>query len=85
MGLIAWIFTSMIAGALAQKVTGFQKEGALRRIALGVLGGVLGGFLSTALFKGQGITHFGIRGIFLAFVGAVLISLVAGKFFGKKR
>ncbi len=85
MGLVAWIITGLIAGSFAQRVTGYEKEGCLRTLALGVLGGVLGGFLATALFKTEKITSLGFRGIFLAFAGAVLICAVAGGFFGKKK
>ncbi len=85
MNLLAWIATGIIAGGLAQRFTGYEKEGCLRRIALGVLGGLLGGFLSVAIFNGEKITKFGLRGIFLATVGALLISFVAGGLFGKKK
>jgi uncharacterized membrane protein YeaQ/YmgE (transglycosylase-associated protein family) len=85
MGILSWIITGLIAGSIAQRVTGYEKEGCLRTILLGVLGGLLGGFLATLLFKSEKITSFGIRGIFLAFVGAVLICLVAGGFFGDKK
>jgi uncharacterized membrane protein YeaQ/YmgE (transglycosylase-associated protein family) len=85
MGPLAWIVMGLIAGSLAQRLTGYEKEGCLRTIALGVLGGLLGGLLSTALFDGEKINEFGIRGIVLAFIGAVLICLVAGGIFGKRR
>jgi uncharacterized membrane protein YeaQ/YmgE (transglycosylase-associated protein family) len=85
MGLIGWIITGLIAGSFALRVTGYKKEGCLRTIVLGVLGGVIGGFLSTVMFKGEKISEFGIRGIALAFVGAVIVCLVAGGVFGDKR
>jgi uncharacterized membrane protein YeaQ/YmgE (transglycosylase-associated protein family) len=85
MGLIGWIITGLIAGSLAQRVTGYEKEGCLRTMLLGVVGGLVGGFLSTAVFDGEKISDFGIRGIVLAFIGAVLVCLVAGRIFGKKR
>jgi uncharacterized membrane protein YeaQ/YmgE (transglycosylase-associated protein family) len=85
MGLISWIITGLIAGSIAQRVTGYEKEGCIRTIALGVLGGLLGGFLATLIFKTEKISSFGLRGIFLSFVGAVLICVVAGGFFGDKK
>ncbi len=75
----------LIAGSLAQRVTGYEKEGCLRTIALGVLGGVVGGLLSTKVFESEKINEFGVRGIVLSFIGAVLICLVAGGIFGKRR
>lgn len=85
MGIIAWIFTGLVAGSLAQRITGYEKEGCLRTVLLGVLGGLLGGWLSVALFNEESATEFGIRGIVLAFVGAVLICLLAGGIFGKRK
>ncbi len=85
MGIFAWIVTGLIAGSLAQRITGYEKEGCLRTMLLGVLGGLLGGWLSVALFQGESATKFGLRGIALAFVGAVLICLVAGGIFGKRK
>ncbi len=85
MGVLSWIVMGLIAGSLAQRVTGYEKEGCLRTILLGVLGGVVGGLLSTVLFDGEKITEFGVRGLVLAFLGAVLICLVAGGIFGKRR
>jgi uncharacterized membrane protein YeaQ/YmgE (transglycosylase-associated protein family) len=85
MGFIGWVITGLIAGSLALRVTGYEKEGCLRTVVLGALGGVLGGFLSTVLFDGEKISEFGIRGIVLAFIGAVLLCLVAGGLFGDKK
>jgi uncharacterized membrane protein YeaQ/YmgE (transglycosylase-associated protein family) len=85
MGLLSWIVMGLIAGSLAQRVTGYEKEGCLRTIALGVLGGVVGGLLSTKVFESEKINEFGLRGIVLSFIGAVLICLVAGGIFGKRR
>jgi uncharacterized membrane protein YeaQ/YmgE (transglycosylase-associated protein family) len=85
MGFIAWIITGLIAGALAQRVTGYEKEGCVRRLALGVLGGMLGGFLATAVFNTERATRLGVKSVFFAFIGAVIISFFAGRFFGKKK
>ncbi len=85
MGPIAWIITGLIAGSLAQRVTGYEKEGCLRTLLLGISGGLLGGFIATRLFKSDKVTDLSFRGVFLAFVGASLICLVAGGIFGKKK
>jgi uncharacterized membrane protein YeaQ/YmgE (transglycosylase-associated protein family) len=42
---------------------------------------VLGGLIGGALFSwagGEGIGHFGLRSMFVAFVGAVLLLLIVG-------
>jgi uncharacterized membrane protein YeaQ/YmgE (transglycosylase-associated protein family) len=53
-------------------------------MVIGVLGGLLGGFLFTA-FGSEGITDFSWRSIFVAFVGAVLLLLVLGAVSGMGR
>jgi uncharacterized membrane protein YeaQ/YmgE (transglycosylase-associated protein family) len=49
--------------------------GCLGTIAIGVLGGLIGGAL-TAAATGEKITHFGVKSIVIAFLGAVLLLLV---------
>ena len=51
--------------------------------AIGVLGGLIGG----ALFSwagGNGIGHFGLRSMFVAFVGAVLLLVIVGLLSGRR-
>ena len=82
MGLLGWIVVGFIAGALARGVTRFDRSvppharlGCLGTIAVGVLGGLVGGALTSAA-TGEGIEHFGLRSIGVAFVGAVGLLLI---------
>lgn len=75
MGVFGWIVVGLIAGSLAQSVTGVQKRGCLFTLLLGVLGAVVGGALFNAAGD-RGITHFGPWSLFVAFVGAGALCLI---------
>ena len=72
MGVIAWMVTGLIAGMLARTVMGAPRRGCLWTMLIGVLGGLIGGAIFNAAGD-DGITDFGIRSTFVAFVGACLL------------
>jgi uncharacterized membrane protein YeaQ/YmgE (transglycosylase-associated protein family) len=81
-GLFGWIVVGLVAGAFARKVTGGGADlGCLGTIVVGIIGGLLGGIVFNAAGD-QGIGDFGLRSMFVAFVGAVvllgLLRLVTG-------
>jgi uncharacterized membrane protein YeaQ/YmgE (transglycosylase-associated protein family) len=83
MGWLGWIVVGFVAGAFAKAVAGRGWHiGCLGTIVIGVLGGVIGGALFN-LAGDEGIGEFGLRSMFVAFVGAVLllglVSLVTGR------
>ena len=91
MGLFAWIVVGFVAGAFARSVTRFDRRhdpavrlGCLGTIAVGVLGGLIGGALTNAA-TGDGIGDFGLRSIVVAFLGAVLLLLVVQAITGRRR
>lgn len=72
MGFIEWIVVGLIAGWLAGKVMKGGGYGTFMDIILGILGGVLGGWIFGIL----GIWHGGggiIGSIIVAFIGAVIL------------
>ena len=78
MGVIGWIVVGFVAGAFARSVTGGARDvGCLGTIVVGVLGGLLGGAIFNAA-GGEGIGDFGLRSMFVAFVGACALLLIAG-------
>lgn len=77
MGLLGWIITGLVAGSLAQRVTGLEKRGCLFTLAVGVVGGVLGGALFNAAGS-KGITDFSLWSILVAFAGASILCWVLG-------
>jgi uncharacterized membrane protein YeaQ/YmgE (transglycosylase-associated protein family) len=75
MGIIGWIVVGLLAGGLARMATGSEKRGCLGTMVIGVLGGVVGGALFNAAGD-EGITHFGIWSILVAFVGACALLFI---------
>lgn len=91
MGVIGWIVVGFVAGVFAKAVTRYDERvpkhaqlGCLGTIAVGVLGGLIGGAL-TAAATGEKITHFGLRSIVIAFLGAVLLLLVVQAVSSRRR
>ena len=84
MGVFGWIIVGLVAGALAKPVTGGGwRLGCIGTIVVGVLGGVLGGILFN-LAGDQGIGKFGLRSMFVAFVGAVLLLTIVALAGGRR-
>jgi len=85
MNLLGWIVVGFVAGAFARAVTGGGWNlGCLGTIVVGVVGGLLGGILFSAAGD-QGIGDFGLRSMFVAFVGAVVLLVVVGLLTGRNR
>ena len=72
MGIFAWVMVGLIAGWLAAKITD-APQGLMRKLAVGLLGGVLGGFI----FERLGIELMGFFGsLVAATIGAIVFLLV---------
>jgi uncharacterized membrane protein YeaQ/YmgE (transglycosylase-associated protein family) len=77
-GILGWIVVGFVAGALARAVTGGARDaGCIGTIVVGVIGGLLGGALFNAAGD-EGIGDFGLRSMFVAFVGACALLLIVG-------
>ena len=84
MGIIAWIIIGAIAGWLASIAVGRnRKMGFFANLIVGVLGGLLGGFIMNVL-TGVGLTGFSLRSLLVAFGGAVVLLLVTNWFSGRR-
>ena len=77
MGVLSWIVLGFVAGALAELATGRRAGGCLTRIAVGVIGGLLGGAVATAAGY-EGVNHIGLWSLLLAFAGATVLLLAFG-------
>ncbi len=83
MNLIGWIVVGFVAGAFARKVTGGATDlGCAGTIVVGVIGGLIGGTIFNAAGD-EGIGDFGLRSIFVAFIGAVVLLGVVGLLTGR--
>lgn len=75
MGMFSWIVLGLIAGSLAQTVTGFEKRGCLFTMVVGIVGAFVGG----ALFSFVGskpVMEFNLGSAFVAFIGASVLCVI---------
>ena len=77
MSIPAWIVLGFLAGALAERATGRKSGGCLTRIAIGVVGALVGGAVATAAGE-KGVSDFSWWSLLVAFAGASMLLLVFG-------
>lgn len=75
MSILAWVLVGFIAGTLAAIAIRDFRGGCLLRIAVGVIGAILGGWLFSLIGQ-TGVTGFNLWSIFVAFVGAVVFLVI---------
>jgi uncharacterized membrane protein YeaQ/YmgE (transglycosylase-associated protein family) len=84
-GIIGWIVVGFVAGALARAVVGGEWNfGCLGTVAIGVIGGLIGG-AAFSLAGDEGIGSFGLRSMFVAFIGAVALLGIMNFFARRQR
>jgi uncharacterized membrane protein YeaQ/YmgE (transglycosylase-associated protein family) len=72
--ILVWIIVGGIAGWLASLVMKTNRsQGLVEDIIIGVVGGLLGGFLLDVLNVGGAVTGLNITSIIVAFIGAVIL------------
>ena len=77
MGILSWLLLGFIAGLLAEMATGRKSGGCLTRIAVGIVGALIGGAVATAAGK-QGINELNGWSILVSFAGATVLLLAFG-------
>ena len=83
MGFISWIVVGAIAGFLASQVMG-SREGFLMMIVLGIVGGLLGGFVAASVLKKGSVDGINLESIVIATIGAIVVIAIA-RFAGGSR
>ena len=81
-GLLSWIIIGLLAGLLARfLVPGRQPMGCLMTVVLGLVGSLVGGFISSLIF-GHDPLQPGLHGsgLLMSTVGAVILLLVVLRF-----
>jgi uncharacterized membrane protein YeaQ/YmgE (transglycosylase-associated protein family) len=74
MSFLAWIAAGLLAGALSLWIPRRQsRRGCFAPLALGALGGVLGGLLATALGFGGLLGDLDPRSLVVAILAAILL------------
>ncbi|EFB74118.1 Transglycosylase associated protein [Providencia rustigianii] len=80
MGVIAWIVFGLIAGVLAKwLMPGTYQMGFIMTTVLGIVGAVVGGYISTFFGKGK-VDGFNFGSFIVAVIGAIVVLFLAGMF-----
>jgi uncharacterized membrane protein YeaQ/YmgE (transglycosylase-associated protein family) len=74
-GFVAWIVVGAVAGFLANQLMG-TREGLVTMVSLGIVGGLIGGFLATSVLKAGSVEGINIVSIVIATLGAILTLFV---------
>jgi uncharacterized membrane protein YeaQ/YmgE (transglycosylase-associated protein family) len=77
MSILAWIVVGVIAGWLAERITG-RSHGLLTNLFVGIVGAFLGGFIFSRLLGFRYEEGFNVPSIVVATVGAVLLLAIFG-------
>lgn len=83
MGILAWIVLGLLAGWIAGMVMKGSGYGIVGDIVLGVLGALVGGFLSSMLF-GIDVTGFNVTSVIVAVLGAMLLIAISRAVGGRR-
>jgi len=83
MGFLATIVVGLIAGYLAHLLMK-TNTGLIMDLVLGVIGGFVGGWLSSLIFGGNMMTGINITSILVALVGAIIV-IAIGRLFTRGR
>ena len=76
MGFIAWIVLGLIAGFIASKVVNRTGGGLLTDCILGIIGGLVGGWVANALhwdLSGVGVAGISLGPLIIAVLGSILV------------
>jgi uncharacterized membrane protein YeaQ/YmgE (transglycosylase-associated protein family) len=75
MTILAWVVVGLIAGFLASRIVNRRGQGILFDLTLGIGGGLLGGYLFTALGRTP-VTGLNIYSVLAATAGAALVLFI---------
>jgi len=85
MTILIWAVVGLIAGFLAGQVMRGGGYGLIGDIIVGVLGGLLGGWIGTTFLNiNAGVSGINLESILIAFAGAVLLILVLRMIGGRR-
>jgi len=83
MSFIGWIIIGALAGWIASGITGNNRRmGAVANVTVGVLGGLLGGFVMN-LMGGYGINGFTFWSLLVSVIGATIFLWIANAVSGR--
>jgi uncharacterized membrane protein YeaQ/YmgE (transglycosylase-associated protein family) len=86
MGIILWLIFGALAGWIASMIMGTNRsQGLLLDIVMGILGALIGGFLSANLL-GRGVSNnpFDIVSLVIAVIGAIILTVIVRTVAGRR-
>lgn len=81
---VAWIVLGLVVGFIGSKILNKTGHGLVRDVLLGIVGAIVGGFLSNLLGK-PGVRGFDLYSLLVAVVGAVVFMIVYHALFRRRR
>lgn len=75
LAFVAWIVLGAVAGYIGSKLINRTGQGRDRDILLGIVGAIVGGFLSN-LFRDAGVPVLNLYSAFVAIIGAVAFLII---------
>ena len=76
MGLLSWIGVGLIAGVLAGLIVKGSGFGIIWDIIVGILGALLGGWISSRFLHIGTVNGFNLGSILIAVLGAVILLII---------
>ena len=84
LAFVAWIMLGLVVGFICSKLLNKTGRGLVRDVLLGIVGAIVGGFLSNLLGKPR-VSGLDVYSLFVAVVGAVVFMIVYHALFRRKR
>ncbi len=84
MSIIAWIILGLLAGWIASMIMGGGGYGVVGDIIVGIIGALIGGFITGPLF-GIDVTGFNVTSLIVAIVGAIILIAIYRAVAGTRR
>jgi uncharacterized membrane protein YeaQ/YmgE (transglycosylase-associated protein family) len=84
MSIIAWIVLGLIAGWLAGMIMRGGGYGIIGDIVLGVLGALIGGWITSAVLGRDMVNGFNVETLIVAVIGAIVLIAISRLFTGRR-
>ncbi len=85
-GIILWIVIGALAGWIGSKIMGTDaKQGAIANIVVGIVGAIIGGFVTRGLFHDDTSNNGFIASFLVALLGSVILLAIWKAVMGRRR
>ena len=84
MSIIAWIVLGLVAGWLAGMIMRGSGYGIIGDIILGILGAIVGGWVTGAILGRDMVNGFNVETLIVAVVGAIVLIAISRLFTGRR-